>query len=144
VSAASFGLAGCGGGSPQIEEDGIALEWTFTPSPATAVASSEEGFDWMVPYRVTLNETNGQGGSITNVIANVYEAVDGVAGAEAESSTSLETPSPRIEARGTVALDFDTHYTLANQGKTAVIDVFVFLTDDAGFTAQIGRRLEVR
>ena len=52
--------------------------------------------------------------------------------------------SPRIEPRGTTALDFDTHYTLANEGRAALIDVFVFLTDDAGFTTQIGRRLEAQ
>ncbi len=143
ASAASLGLAGCGGGTPQIEEDGIALEWIFTPATVTAVASTED-FDWLAEFRVTLTETNGQGGTITNVIVNVYENVDGVVGAEAEANTSLSIPSARIEPRGTTALDFDTHYTLANEGRAALIDVFVFLTDDVGFTTQIGRRLEAR
>jgi len=143
ASVTTLGLSGCGGGSPQIDDDGIALDWVFTPSPVTAVASPE-AFDWLADYRVTLNETNGQGGTITNVIVNVYENANGVAGTEAQANTVLEIPSGRIEPRGTTALDFDTHYTLANEGRAALIDVFVFLTDDAGFTTQIGRRLEAQ
>jgi hypothetical protein len=124
----------------------LLLQWVFTPSPATAVASSEAGFDWAVPYRVTLTETGGdQGARIGNVLINVYENVGGEAGDEATASnTTLTDLNNRIDPRGELALDFTTRYTLASGDKAAIIDVFVFLLDDEGFEAQIGRRLEVQ
>ena len=145
VGVATLGLSGCGGDSSDTATAGMALDWVFTPEPATAVASAEDGFDWTVPYRVTLTETGGQGGSITDVTVNVYEAVDGEPGAEATSAeSSLEYQSNRIDARATVALDFDTNYTLPNGGTAAIVDVFLFLVDDDGRNAQIGKRLLVQ
>ena len=144
VSVATLGLSGCGGDSSEPESPGIGLEWTFTPATATAEPSEEEGYEWAAPYRVTLTETGGQGGNISNVTVNVYENVDGEAGAEAAAgNTFLIYESTRIEPRGTTELDFTTHYALASEGRAAIIDVFIFLVDDEGFQAQIGRRLGV-
>jgi len=141
-----LGLSGCGGSSSGDAGGPVALQWVFTPSPATAVASTEEGYDWMVPYRVTLTETGGaQGATITSVIVNVYENVGGEAGDEATAgNTTLTDLNNRIDPRGELALDFTTRYTLASGGRAALIDVFIFVLDDEGFEAQIGRRLEVQ
>ena len=146
LGAAVLGLWGCGGSSSGDAGGPLVLQWVFTPSPATATASSDEAYDWVVPYRVTLTETGGdQGARIGNVVINVYENVGGEAGAEATTgNTTLTDLNNRIEPRGELALDFTTSYTLPNGEKAAIIDVFVFLLDDEGFQAQIGRRLEVQ
>jgi hypothetical protein len=139
-----IGLAGCGTGEQTADEAApFNLSWTFTPSPTTAVPS-EEDFDWAAPYRVTLTETGGEGGQITNVIVNVYENVNGSPGAQAAASTELELPTARIEARSTMELDFLTHYTLASGERAALIDVFISVVDDRSYTGQVGRRLEVQ
>lgn len=144
LSLATLGLSGCGGDSSDEGTPAMGLEWTFTPSPATAEVSGEEGYDWAAPYRVTLQETGGQGGTITDVTVNVYENGDGEVGAGATAAnTDLAYDSTRIEPRGTTELDFTTHYTFASEGRAAIIDIFIFLVDDEGRQAQVGSRLVV-
>lgn len=138
------GVSGCGGDSSGISGD-IAVEWTFTPSTTTAATSDREEFEWMAPYRVTLRETSGnQGGTVTNVNVSIYERVGEEVGAQTDQAdTVLTFETARLEPRGTLNLDFNSYYTLANEGRTAAIDVFVFIRDDEGFDLQVGRRLAV-
>jgi len=146
ASVVLLGMSGCGGSSSGDAGGPLDLQWVFTPSPATAVASSDAAYDWMVPYRVTLTETGGdQGATISSVVINIYENVGGEPGAEATAgNTTLTNLNNRIDSRGELALDFTTRYTLASGGQAALVDVFIFLVDDEGRQAQIGRRLEVQ
>ena len=144
LSLATLALSGCGGDSSDETSPAMGLEWTFTPATVTAEASGEEGYEWAAPFRVTLQETGGQGGNITDVSVTVYENGDGEVGAEAAASdTFLIYDSTRIEPRGTTELDFTSHYTLASEGRAAIVDIFIFLVDDEGRQAQIGKRLAV-
>jgi hypothetical protein len=144
LSLATLALSGCGGDSSDEGTPDMGLEWTFTPAPATAEVSGEAGYDWVAPYRVTLQETGGQGGTVTDVTVNVYENGDGEVGAEATAAkTDLEFDTTRIEPRGTTELDFSTHYTFASESRAAIIDIFIFLVDDEGRQAQVGSRLVV-
>jgi hypothetical protein len=74
-------------------------------------------------------------GAISDVNINVYQAVDGEPGDLAESTRSLlEYETTRLEAGGTLDLQFNTHYALLNERSAALIDVFIFFTDDNFFT----------
>jgi hypothetical protein len=109
------------------------------------VASEEEDYTWVAPFQVTLRETGGLGGAIRNIQVNVYESLDGEPGNEGDPErTVLEYPALRLDAGGTFEMTVNTYYSLPNEGKAALIDVFVYVTDDAGFSGQVGGRLVVR
>ena len=118
---------------------------TFTPSPANAVGSDVTGFDFVAPFQVTLRETGGLGGTLQRINVLVYESVGGEPGDDATASnTVLEYPSTRLNAGGTLETTFNTYYSLPDGEKAAVIDVFFYLTDDEGFSGQVGGRLVVQ
>jgi hypothetical protein len=147
VMAGLLGLSGCGGDSSTGGSTGdVQVDWVFTPSPATAMASDREGFEWMAPYRVNLTETSGnQGATVTSINVNIYELVNGELGAQAtEGNTTLTFETERLDPRGSLALDFTSYYTLPNGERATAIDVFIFMRDDEGFDLQIGRRLAVQ
>ena len=145
VGLATLGLAGCGGDTSTTDNRIMDIEMTFTPSPATAVASEQEGFTWVAPFQVTLRETGGLGGAIRNIQVNIYESLNGEPGDEADPERSvLEYPALRLDAGGTFEMTVNSYYSLPNEGKVALIDVFVYVTDDAGFNGQVGGRLVVQ
>lgn len=143
ASVTALGLSGCG--DDGTSDGDMVLSMSFTPNPTTGVASELEGFDFVAPYQVSLRETGGLGGAISDVNINVYQVVDGEPGDLAESTRSLlEYETTRLEAGGTLDLQFNTHYALLNEGSAAFIDVFIFFTDDNFFTQQVGGRLTVQ
>jgi hypothetical protein len=69
----------------------------------------------------------------------------GEPGEEADPERSvLEYPALRLDAGGTFEMTVNSNYSLPNEGKVALIDVFAYVTDDAGFNGQVGGRLVVQ
>ena len=143
VALAAVGLPGCGGDSGTGGAI-MSVSMTLTPDPVTSVVSAA-GYEWVAPYQITLEESGGLGGTITNINVYTYENDEGVQGPEAaDSDTLLEIPNTYLAANGTLEMTFNTHYTLANGQKAAFVDVFVYFIDDDGFNAQVGKRLTVQ
>jgi hypothetical protein len=144
VGVATLGLSACGSDSP-TDNAIMNVGMTFTPNPTTAVVSDLGGYDFIAPFQVTLRETGGLGGTLQRINVIVYASAGGEPGDDATASNSvLEYPSNRLNAGGTLDATFNTYYSLPDGEKPAVIDVFFYLTDDEGFSGQVGGRLIVQ
>lgn len=144
ATTAMLGVVSCS--SDSGDDATMVLAMSFTPNPTTALPSETEAHDFVAPYQVTLTETGGLGGALSDFNIVVYESVDGEQGPLAVSSDNLllDFESARIEPRGTLDLQLNTLYSLASGEKAAFIDVFISVVDDDGFPTQVGDRLTVQ
>lgn len=113
--------------------DPAVLSLTIAPDPATAQASDDPGYAWLATFTGTLSETAGVAVTINSVNTTLRETSDGTVvtgGEDPLVKIDVATSATRVEANGSIAIDFVVHYTLAGGGREAVVDVVVLVTDD--------------
>lgn len=114
---------------------------TASPSPSTAVTSSNAAYAWGTAFTVTVAETGGVGVTVGAVTIKVQQASGGIVivptsdVVEVYRLLDLKTSGNRVEAKTTAGIGFDVAYTLPNGGREALVTVSVSLTDDNGNTA---------
>lgn len=142
VGLAALGTLGCGGEDALTDTTtaGMVVDFTLSPDPIVAEPLTDDGFEWMATYVVTLNETGGLGGTITAVSLSLRAASGGieVITDDDPSESTVNADSSRLEAGGTRQLTFVTKYSVPGDGSEALIDFLIQIEDDDGFLFQDG------
>lgn len=58
--------------------DSAEIEFTISPDPVHAEASTNAEYQWMASFTLTVSETAGIGGDIDSWSANLYESAGGI------------------------------------------------------------------
>jgi hypothetical protein len=139
-------LAGCGDTTTSQDSADVAVvDGIVEPSPATATASEDEGFQWHVAFTVTLAESGGVGATINSVVATVTETADGIGIFTDEQvlyQLNVTPESNRIEPNGATRLALEIFYTLPGGGTEATVDLSISVIDDNGF--EVGGSVQAR
>jgi hypothetical protein len=141
---AALALGACGGSDTTTSP-------TASPSPTTAPvvtivanpteasvnASTDPGYQWTTSFSLTLTESAGVAVNIRSVSANLQQASGGVVvtpptGLAEAFRYEAKSPSNRLTANGTMAMDFTFLYTLPQPGQEALVTVTLNLYDDSG------------
>lgn len=132
-------------GSTNVSIANVSL--SVNPSPITAEASSDPNFRWVARFTLTITESAGTGATVGSLNAVLNEATAGIiiTGATNEAYTvHVSAGSNRLEARGSLQVQFEIPYTLPNGGREARIDLTVSLTDDNSAALQKTAQVNVQ
>jgi hypothetical protein len=108
-----------------------------TPDPAPVRASSDSLYQWETTFTVTLTETAGVAATAMSLSGDLQQAAAGIvitplAGTDETFRMSPRATGNRIEASGTLSVDFDFFYTLPNGGHQALATINFNMSDDVG------------
>ena len=108
-----------------------------TPDPAPVRASSDSQYQWETTFTVTLTETAGIAATAKSLSGDLQQAAAGIvitplAGTDETFRMSPRATGNRIEASGTLSVDFDFFYTLPNGGHQALATITFNIVDDVG------------
>lgn len=139
---ALLSLSACGGDSNGSDvsgstTSGATVSHTVSPDPAPATPSSDPNYQWHTSFTVTLTETAGVAATVRSLAADLQQAAGGIVitpptGLDESFRFQVTASGNRLDAKGTIVVDFDFLYTLPNGGREALVTVSFNIVDDQG------------
>jgi hypothetical protein len=134
--ACALALPACSSNTPTVP-GGIAraaITVTVDPNPLTGSQNVLTGVV-SVGYKVVITETNGLGGQVLFVSAQIFDPQTGLQVALTyfdSSDLTVFVGTNRVEAKGTLTVPQTASYVLPNVAKAAHLTVNVQVKDDHG------------
>jgi hypothetical protein len=145
---AALGLPSCKSTTAPTASGAATLVVTVVPDPIVATNTLNPAvFDYDISWKVTITDTGGVGGSLNFVTGHLYDPLTG----QPANSTILDKNDllvlfgqDHIPPNGTITVQQQLSYRLAERGRQAILSVEVQMLDDNSNVINQGGLVQVQ